>query len=347
MSWKNLVIGLLAGLVLPLAIHSCAARSMGDTLPIITEKYKGVNFTGTSYQITDFSSFDSLKLLGCDWVSFTPFSYMHAKNNPHLADTFPRQWYGESRPGIREQIDSAHARGLKVMVKPHIWIVGGGFTGDIDFSSDSKWIEWQNSYATHILDYAKLCEEKGADMLCIGNELKNPVRNSEAFWNALIDSIRMVYKGKLTYAANWDNYEQIPFWDKLDVIGINAYFPLSSKKDPTSKEVEKGWAKWKSGLRKLKSKTQKPIVFTELGYRAAKYCCDEPWDYSKKQADSDACQAEAYRAFFNQSFGQEVDGVFIWKYFDHNDRHHHRDRYSPQGRKALAVIESNFKAAAR
>jgi hypothetical protein len=47
--------------------------------------------------------------------------------------------------------------------------------------------------------------------------------------------------GKLTYAANWDKYDQVSFWDELDFIEIQAYFPLTAQTSPTAEEIKKGW----------------------------------------------------------------------------------------------------------
>jgi len=35
--------------------------------------------------------------------------------------------------------------------------------------------------------------------------------------------------------------EKITFWDELDYIGIQAYFPLVDNKYPTAEEISKGW----------------------------------------------------------------------------------------------------------
>ena len=38
--------------------------------------------------------------------------------------------------------------------------------------------------------------------------------------------------GKLTYAENWDQYHKIPFWGKLDYVGIDVYFSLNQESIP-------------------------------------------------------------------------------------------------------------------
>ena len=54
---------------------------------------------------------------------------------------------------------------------------------------------------------------------------------------------RAVYKGKLTYAANWDGeFEEVAFWDALDVIGVQAYFPLTEERVPSVTKLTQAWA---------------------------------------------------------------------------------------------------------
>jgi len=50
----------------------------------------------------------------------------------------------------------------------------------------------------------------------------------EQSWRALIAAVRRVYAGPLSYAANFDQVEEVGFWDALDVVGVNAYYPLST-----------------------------------------------------------------------------------------------------------------------
>ena len=73
-------------------------------------------------------------------------------------------------------------------------------------------------------------------------------------WVQLINKTRTIYKGQLTYAANYDNYHEVDFWEHLDFIGINAYFPLRS---PTEKLPDADYLfnefknKWKNIFEKI------------------------------------------------------------------------------------------------
>jgi hypothetical protein len=51
----------------------------------------------------------------------------------------------------------------------------------------------------------------------------------EKEWRRVIAAVRGVTSARLTYAANFDAYQRVAFWDALDAIGIQAYFPLTDK----------------------------------------------------------------------------------------------------------------------
>ena len=143
------------------------------------------------------------------------------------------------------------------MLKPQIWIRRGSFTGDMAMSSEADWKTLEKSYADFILTYAKLAEETQSSVYCIGTELDEFIKHRPEFWNELIGKVREVYHGKLTYAANWDEYARTPFWDQLDFIGVNAYFPLCEKQTPTVETLTAGWQPWKAKLKALSKEHKK------------------------------------------------------------------------------------------
>ncbi len=104
-------------------------------------------------------------------------------------------------------------------------------------------------------------------------------------WVRLIERVRAVYSGRLTYAANFDQYQDVGFWRHLDVLSINAYFPLRSRWGPESRPefsmlLEAGWRRILAGIvgfRKEQGLEGLPVVFSELGYTSRQGCTLEPW----------------------------------------------------------------------
>jgi hypothetical protein len=108
----------------------------------------------------------------------------------------------------------------------------------------------------------------------------------ERHWRDLIAEVREVYSGRLTYAANFDQYRAVGFWDALDVLGINGYFPLRSAFEPGEdpQELEPQLrTSWQRILREIDTFRRErdlqrlPVVFTELGYTPRAGATIQPW----------------------------------------------------------------------
>jgi len=108
----------------------------------------------------------------------------------------------------------------------------------------------------------------------------------ERHWSQLIDRVRTIYHGPLGYAANFDQYQDVSFWDQLDVIGINAYFPLrDGQLDEPDAKVLRGELVdgWKNVLGQIETFRQEqgvgdhPVIFTELGYTRRAGATIQPW----------------------------------------------------------------------
>lgn len=108
----------------------------------------------------------------------------------------------------------------------------------------------------------------------------------ERHWRALLQETRRHYSGALTYAANFDQYQDVGFWDALDLIGVNAYFRLRDPESlaPATEDVlHAGWTRVLSELdafRRAEGLTSRRVLFTELGYVARENCTLQPWSYA-------------------------------------------------------------------
>ncbi len=108
----------------------------------------------------------------------------------------------------------------------------------------------------------------------------------EKHWIGIIKSLKEIYTGEIGYAANFDNYHEVGFWEHCDFIGINAYFPLDASAKSCQdyychyENCKKGWkaalGQIADHLRSLK--IIKPIIFTEIGYTQHRGCTSQPWE---------------------------------------------------------------------
>jgi len=256
------------------------------------------------------------------------------------------QWWGERPEGVAKTIDLANKNDINVLFKPQVY-VGGSWPGGLDFS-DEDWEKWEESYLEYLMPMVRMAEEKKVKIFCIGTELKMSSTKREAFWRKLIKDIRKIYSGKLTYAANWDEYKVLPFWDELDYIGIDAYFPLSDAKTPTVTELKTAWQAPVAEIERVQSKFNKPIIFTEYGYMSIDGCAGKAWEIEPKvhatpineQAQANAVQA-LHEVFSKKDYWC---GGFIWKWFPEMQGHegYPAKDYTPQGKIAEEVLTKCF-----
>lgn len=221
---------------------------------------------------------------------------------------------------IIHAIRDIHAMGMKVMLKPHLDLLdtsGGSWRGEIACISEPDWDAWFNSYANFILHYAKIAQDEKVELYCIGTELTTIATMRGKVWKEkIINPVRKIYKGPLTYAANWnEEFQHVTFWDALDYVGIDAYFPLSEKDSPTLDEIKEGWKQWVAELEDFQAKVNKPIIFPEVGYCSAEGTARTPWeDLSHGRIDIEL-QKDCYEALYETFWGKEwFYGMYWWKW---------------------------------
>lgn len=306
-------------------------------------KINGVSFEAPSQEVVD-SNFAAMAQVGSNWVSLMPYSFVR-EGNVSLQFGDPEwQWWGEKKSGIEACIAMAKRQGMKVLLKPHMWLSHGSFTGDLNFHKEEDWQAFEKSYSDYILKYAEVAQRLDAEMLCIGVEMKNMVVTRPEFWDQLIADVKKVYDGPLTYSANWNEYPDVHFWDRMDFIGVDAYFPLSDEQTPSVEDLKKGWEPIKNELRLFSEKNKKPILFTEYGYRSIDFCAKEPWVSYQEVPANEQAQVNAYQALFESVWQEDwYAGGFFWKW--HAPNHLPGDRsadYTPQHKATMKVIRDCY-----
>jgi len=316
---------------------SCAAQ------PI---KINGVSFVAARDAV-DETHTDPVVNVGANYAAIMPFGFLKNLDHPEIIHNTDRQWFGETRAGGKQYIEALRKQNIKIMVKPQIWVWNGEFTGYIKMTTEENWKTLEDSYTSFIMEYAELAQETKAEILCIGTELEYFVRYRPEYWHDLIEDIKKIYKGKLTYAANWDEFKRTPFWGELDFIGVDAYFPVSDTQTPSVEECRAGWQKHKPVIKTLSDKHDRPILFTEWGYRSVDFTGKEPWVHSRSMTtiNFDA-QSNATQALFEEFWSEEwFAGGFVWKWFHAHDKvgGDKDNQFTPQNKPAETVIQSFYK----
>ncbi|MGB0788308.1 MAG: glycoside hydrolase family 113 [Marinirhabdus sp.] len=329
----------LIGPALILLFHSCSAQ------PVTVPKINGVSFVASGQAVAQ-QHVAPLVNLNANYAAVMPFGFIRDLESPEIIHNTDRQWFGETVAGAEQYIQLLHKNNIEVMLKPHIWIWHGEFTGHLKMKDEAEWLLFEKSYRNFILTYAKVAAKKNVALFCIGTELEQFIVNRPRFWERLIGDVKQIYSGKLTYAANWDEYKRVPFWEQLDFIGIDAYFPISGSKTPTVEEAAKGWLRWKKELSAASKNTGKKILFTEYGYRSTHYAGKEPWKSDRSMRGINlAAQTHLTQALFDQLYGEPwFAGGFIWKWFiDHKKEGGPQDnQFTPQNKPVEAIIRAHF-----
>ena len=308
------------------------------------EKMNGFSYVAPDSPVGE-ETMTEIANIGGNWISIIPYA-MCKSDKANLVFNAHGQYWGECDSGVFTCIQMAHNNGLKVMLKPHVWVDHGAFTGTLDFALETQWQNFEADYSKYIMHYARLADSAGADMMCIGTEFATFAQKRSEFWKKLIQQVRSVYHKPITYAENWDQVQHFPHWNSLDYIGVDAYFPLTSERTPTMKQIDEAWKKPMQLLENIAATHDKKIIFTEYGYRSCEYNCHEPWSSSEELKTNEDNQVLAYKCLYKNIWNQQwFAGGFIWKWFPF-DLSHHRDfsDFTPQRKAVLKTIEAQYKA---
>ncbi len=138
------------------------------------------------------------------------------------------------------------------------------------------------------------------------------------------------YNGKLIYMASWTGasdgeatdpeFEKITWWDAVDIIGVDAYFPLySSNADVGVNDLMNAWHGIGQGLggekdiygriSAVQSKFNRPVAFV-AGYASSSGANNDPSNLSGGTPDGGADQQEQLNDM--QALLQTFEGVNWW-----------------------------------
>lgn len=299
---------------------------------------KGVNYANYLKTIKDlFSSLASDNMVGeiCEWgansISIVSTHYVDRLGSTHI-----RNDYAPSKKSLRHVIDMSKKCGLEIMIKPHIDVLDGSSRTDINFNSESDWKSWFDNYKRIISHHLGIAQSDSVSIFCIGTELDKTAYREE--WLDLIDYARSMFRGKLTYASH--DFNTIPFWDKLDYIGVDFYPSIKVRKDNfTSEDIETRLRYCFDDLAKYSHKLKKPILITEWGFKY-KSPDNEKWDWISDSSPDKNQQVMYYNAFTNVLKEYRFAGSFLW--VCHPPSKYYHDKFCPGSSDAVNVLKNFF-----
>jgi hypothetical protein len=331
-----------------------STEASGSPLPpsaVFSGPIKGmsyVSWSSATYAGPDSrSSLDDLMSTGAGMVALVVTQYM---SQPSAASIAP-DLRTPTDAALTTAINDIHARGMKVMLKPHVDVNDGTWRGAIVPADPAGWFSAYVSFITH---YAQLAQSNGVELFCLGTELKSMTDKRRADWTGVINAVKGVYTGPVTYAANafsaQDEFSQIDFWDLLDHVGLDVYFPLTGRADPNLGELEAAWSLNRLGESPLeivsawRNYTGKDVIFTEIGYRSVDGANIDPPNFVTGSSRNLGEQDRAYRAALTAWNDRPwMKGLFWWRWDpDPNAGGASNIDYMPQDKPALQTLTSAY-----
>ncbi len=243
---------------------------------------------------------------------------------------------------VRHLAARARERGLAVIIFPILLLDQtrtGQWRGTITPADPTAW--WRQ-YEAFILHYADLAATARAEVLFVGSELGSTEGWRER-WQHLVGAAKRRFSGRIAYSANWDHYQKVSFWRRLDILGVTGYFELTDNREAGAAELTRAWARARRALLTFAAQRPGPTLWlSEVGYVSRDGAATRPWDYTLATPidleEQRRCY-EALRRTWNGSHG--LGGVVIWNWF--GDGGPRDGGYTPRGKPAERELRRWFR----
>lgn len=117
-------------------------------------------------------------------------------------------------------MDQAYQHQLRVLVTPVIELEQVSATPQRRTLAPTDPARWFWSYHRFLLHYARIAEAHHAACYAVGADLPDVLVQDATAWAGLIKDVRKAFKGKLTYAANWESFDKVPFWSDVEEVTL-------------------------------------------------------------------------------------------------------------------------------
>ena len=301
--------------------------------------YQGVSLT--SYSVDGYCSqevgplLEKIKGLGANTVQFV---VVYATDGARIfpADHSPREYCLSSATRLAQEA------GLQVSWNLHVDPVGGEWRGAMQPKDKQAFLL---SYRTFSRFFAELAQDKEVDLLVPATEMVSMMEREEdrRAWASIFLELHTLFFGDIVYGADRTEYGYLgeAFWDACcDFIGLTAWYALSDQDRPSDSELERAWKPIVKSLKDFSNQMKMRMIIIEgPGYRLVEGCAKDPAEYRLKHKQSEACQAESYRAFLRE-FSEEnrsfLAGHFAWEVTAPGEE---ESDYSPLGRLAESWLK--------
>jgi hypothetical protein len=318
--------------------------------------YNGMSYTSFGSNVLSSSGSDqsllNMSQVGTDTVALNFWWFQNSVSANSMAEDFSR--YSSTMSSVAHAIDTIHSLGMKVLLKPMLDVSDASGTWRA-FINPSDKDQWFTNYTNFIGSFADMAQSKGVELLSIGCEMNTLEQSSnDTRWTNLISNMRSRYSGKLTYAANWNaisqnvgGYQNVSWWNQLDYIGIDAYFPIASQNSTTLAGLTTAWQNQANSIeswRASRGLTNEQLLFTEVGYQSADGAARSPAGVSGSPAVDLQEQADSYHALLSVMTTKPWwDGAFWWSWETNPNSGGTNDSgFTPQNKPAQTILQQYY-----
>lgn len=324
------------------AFQADARLDSGDTARATTRRGEGdlpIRAVGIQIQRTDWTekykeSIDEVAELGADAVKLVVDARQEDGTSNRI---YLDLRMTPSAENLGELIRYAKDKGLRVILMPIVLLddpKGNEWRGTL---KPESWAEWFDSYREILGHFLWIAESNGVDVFVIGSELVSSERQARE-WRKTVDFVRERFPGLITYSSNWDHYQNIPFWEELDLIGMNSYWTLGPDEHTSVETIKGNWRQIQAELQPFIERKGKPLIFLEIGWHSLENAAKEPWDYTKDVPIDLDLQRRLYVGFFESWYGTPwLGGFSVWEWTPDDGGPEDRG-YTPENKPAEAVL---------
>ncbi|MBS1767070.1 MAG: hypothetical protein JST05_06675 [Acidobacteria bacterium] len=251
--------------------------------------------------VPDYDYRHELDRIAASGATCVSLQAIYRMDTGHADEIRPHPTSSPSDEALLRTFHEARIRGLRIMFFPTINIKDEAdnakwWRGNI---APDHWDTWWANYTAFNVHLAALAQQGGVEWYSVGTEMAttHPFRDQ---WCALIQDVRKVYTGKVTYSVNFDAHDSFTFGDCLDVIGMNTYDPIAKYSEyPSRKEIVDEWWWIVEKARVLQARFHRPVMITEVGYPSVAHAHVGPWDFRTDKPADPMLQDELLKGAFS------------------------------------------------
>lgn len=248
-------------------------------------------------------------------------------------------------------VDYIHSKGMKVLLRPMLETQDGHGRNTIWFPKDRPRIperqstyraDWFRGMEERTLHYAKMAQALGCEYYELDSELDRMIDANE-HWLSVLAAARSVYSGPIgsCHTLPHTNYlealeKDYCWWHQLDMLSCSGYLNAAKRPAATVEEIIEGLQPFKEKIQTAAERFGKTFFFGECGSTACTGAAMRPASWSGGERYAPQEQANYLEAIFQTFWNEDwCQGLYWWKWDEHNDRPHFKD--DPAGDKGFEL----------